>query len=466
MANSVSVPRPGTQWNVESGYTKLFVTAATYHDRPEIDPKIWDYPQVDLFTFMKEAGKMKLSGNVEFTHAERDARSHVHTVSSVADGAAPYATLGVIVTLTTGAGDHLQTGTLSQPKVRDQGIAYTGTGKFRFYVVKVDKDTNNAHEITLMPTDGTTDLFVDIDAGDKIVIFASGFGDGTSQPEPTSRIAETQTNNIQTFKSKKSSDGRQAATETYWQDPKSGRNLYVNSLLNDGEYEIRQQMDFTFLLGEKSSSLSDPTDTSKKVYFNGGLDWYANNQGYLQAYTAGAMDIDDIEAVIQNLTFEKAPTKQLILPGITANLEIDAFMKTYNDNTGINWAQMGIGNAANRMVDFGIDGFRHGNFTFMKKSLAALNEQGVTNGGTGATLMNYPATAYTVPWGSTTDGNGKSQDYVCIRFMQNTHEGSRYMQYYVRGKEQHGIDRIDYNWQAEAGLQIYGSRMINILAPA
>jgi len=465
MANTVTVPRPGTQWNVESGYTKAFVTPATYHDRPEIDPNIWDYPQVDLFTFMKSAGKMKLSGNVEFIHAEHDSRNHLHTVSG-APGGAGGAGVAATVTLTTGTGDHLQTGTLSAPKVRDQGIAYTGTGAFRFYVTAVDKVTANAHVVTIEPLVSTVDLKDVVDSGDTFAIFASAFGDGTNNPTASSRLPNTITNYIQTFKAVKSSDGRQAATETYWTDPKSGRNLYVNSLLNDGEYEIRQQMDFTFLLGQKSSSLEDPTDTTKTVYFNGGLDWYADQYGYLQAYSAGSMDITDMEAVIQNLVYEKAPTKQLILPGISANLEIDNFMKTYNDNTGINWAQMGIGNAANRMLDFGIDGFRHGNFSFMKKSLAALNEQGVTNGGTGATLIKWPATAYIVPWGSTTDANGKSAEYVSIRFMQNTQEGSRYMQYYIRGKKEHGYDRLDFHWQAEAGLQIFGARQINVLAPS
>jgi len=461
MAASYTAPRAGTQWNVGSAYTKLFITPATYHDRPEIEPDIWDYPKTDLFTFMLYAGKMKLSGNVEFVHAEHEARNHVHTQSGAASGTGA----GVVttLTLTTGTGDHLQTGTLSAPLVRQQGIAYTASGARRFIVTAVDKTTANAHTVSLDPTDSTVDLGTEATAGTKFVFFATGNGDGTITPDPSARLPVTQSNFIQTFKSKKQSDGRQAATETYWTDPKSGRNLHVNSLVADGEYEIRQQMDSAFLLGEKSSAVSDPTDTTKTIYLTGGLDWYANQQGYLEPYTAGSMSITDMEHVIVNLKYEKSPSKQLIMPGVVANLEIDRFMKAYNDNTGIDWSKMGIGNAANRMIDLGIDGFRHGGYTFMKKSLDALNEQGVTSG---ASASKFPSTAYVLPWGSTTDANGKAQEYVSVRYMANTQEGSRYMQFYHRGKEQTGYDRHEFNHQAEAGFQVHMARQINILAPA
>jgi hypothetical protein len=461
MASTTAAPRAGTQWNVGTSYTKAYVTPATYHDRPEIEPDIWDYPKVDLFTFMLYAGKLKRSGNVEFTHAEHDHRSHTHTQSGAASGTGAGA--ATTLTLTTGTGDHLATGTLSAPIQRQQGIAYTASGARRFYITAVDKTTANAHTVTMLPTDATVDLGTECAAGTKFVMFSSAAGDGTTLTDPTARLPVTQSNYIQTIKSSKKSDGRQAATETYWTDPKSGRNLYVNSLIADGEYEARQMIDATCLFGEKSASLTDPTDATKTVYFTGGLDWYANQQGYLEGYTAGAMQLSDIENVIKNLVYEKAPAKQLILPGIEANLDIDRIMKSLNDNTGIDWSKMGIGNAANRMLDFGIDGFRHGGFTFMKKKMDGLNEQGLSFG---ISASKFPATAYILPWGSTTDANGKAMDYVQLRFMENTQEGSRYMQFYTRGKEQTGVDALEFNHQCEMGFQVHMARQINILQRA
>lgn len=462
MANTVSAPRPGTQWNVGSSYTKAYVSPASLHDRPEVLESIFDYDTSDLFSFMMYAGKMKLSGNVEYFHAEHDARNHMHTSSGAPTGTG--AGVATTVTLTTGTGDHLATGTLSAPVVGDQGIAYTASGARRFLVTAVNKGTANAHTVTLKPTLATVDLGTESTTGTKFVFFASGFGDGTGMPAPKSRLPVTQSNYIQTFKVAKSSDGRQAATETYWKDPKTGTNLYINSIFTDGEKEIRDQMNFAFLFSEKSSSLTDPTDSTKTVYFTGGLDWYAEQQGYTEAYTTGAMALADIENVIQNLKYEKAPSKQVILAGVTAGLDIDRIMKALNDNGGgVNWAEMGIGSLSGRTLDFGIDGFRHGNYTFMKKSLDALNEQGIANGGTGATNVKWPKVAYVLPWGTTTDAAGKAVERVCVRYMQSVQEGSRYMQAWTRDKQITNSDVVEFNHQAEAGFQVFMSRQINKL---
>lgn len=459
MATSTS-PRAGTQWNVGSSYTKTFVSPATLHDRPEVLETIFDYDTSDLFSFMLYAQKMKLSGNVEYFHAEHDARNHMHTTSGAPTGTG--AGVATLVTLTTGTGDHLASGTLSKPLVNDTGIAYTASGARRFIVTAVNKTVANAHTVTIKPTNASVDLGTETTTGTKLVFFASAFGDGTGQPGPTSRLPVTQSNYIQTFKNQKSSDGRQAATETYWKDPKTGTNLYANSLFTDGEKEIRDQMNWAFLFQEKSS-MADPSDSTKTVYFTGGLDWYAEQQGYTEGYTSGAMAIGDIENVVQNLKYEKAPSKQLILAGVSAGLDIDRVIKAYNDNTGIDFSQMGIGSAAGRTVDFGIDGFRYGNFTFMKKSLDGLNEQGISNAGAASTTVKWPKVAYVLPWGSTVDAAGKPVERVAVRYMQNVQEGSRYMRAWHRGPEITNVDAQEFNHRAEAGFQVFMARQINKL---
>lgn len=458
--STVASPRQGTQWNVNSAYTKAFVSPATLHDRPEVLETVFDYDTSDLFSFMLYAKKMVKSGNVEYFHGEHDARNHMHTTSGAPTGTG--AGVATVVTLTTGTGDHLATGTLSAPYVRQQGIAYTASGARRFYVTAVDKATPDAHTVTIKPTNAAIDLGTETISGTKIVFFASAAGDGTGMTDPTSRLPVPQSNYIQTFKRMKKSDGRQAATETYWKDPKTGTNLYVNSIFNDGEKEIRDEMNWAFLFGEKSS-LADPTDATKTAYFTGGLDWYAEQQGYTEPYTSGAMGIGDIENVIQNLKYEKAPSKQIILAGVTAGLDIDRVIKAYNDNTGIDFSQMGIGSVAGRTVDFGIDGFRHGNFTFMKKSLDGLNEQGISNAGAGSTTVKWPKVAYVLGWGSAVDANGKPVERVACRYMENLQEGSRYMQAWTRSKKETNVDAHEFNHMAEAGFQVFMSRQINKL---
>jgi len=460
MASTAASPRQGTQWNVNSAYTKTFVSPATLHDRPEVLETVFDYDTTDLFSFMLFAQKLKVSGNVEYSHAEHDARNHMHTTSGSPTGTG--AGVATLVTLTTGTGDHLATGTLSAPYLRQQGMAYTTSGPVRFYVTAVVKTVDNAHTVTIKPTNASIDLGTLAIAGTKLVFFASAAGDGTGMTDPTSRLPVTQSNYIQTFKRMKKSDGRQAATETYWKDPKTGTMLYVNSIFTDGEKEIRDEMNWAFLFGEKST-LADPSDSTKTAYFTGGLDWYAEQQGYTEAYTSGAMGIADLENVIQNLKYEKAPAKQLILCGVTAGLDIDRVIKAYNDNTGIDFSQMGIGSVSGRVVDFGIDGFRHGNYTFMKKSLDGLNEQGISNAGSGSTTVKWPKVAYVLPWGSAVDAGGKQVERVAVRFMQNVQEGSRYMQAWTRGKEQTNTDAHEFNHQAEAGFQVFMARQINKL---
>jgi hypothetical protein len=139
------------------------------------------------------------------------------------------------------------------------------------------------------------------------------------------------------------------------------------------------------------------------------------------------------------------------------NYDIDDFVKGRLDNTAINWAAMGIGSAASRTVDFGIDGFRYGNFEFMKKKLAPFNYIGNTGG---TSLSPYPTMGFTVPWDRITDAKGEEVDTICYRYKAND-RGSRFMRFWERDEKITNTDQLEFNWKAEAGLQVALARHIN-----
>jgi hypothetical protein len=126
------------------------------------------------------------------------------------------------------------------------------------------------------------------------------------------------------------------------------------------------------------------------------------------------------------------------------------------DNTAIDWSSMGVGSAASRMIDFGVDGFRYNNFTFMKKKMDIFTYGGITN----TALSPYPFMGFTVPWDKVRGGDGKELDTIRMRYMQND-RGSRYQRFWVRDEKITNNDQIEFNHKGEVGLELVFARQIN-----
>lgn len=451
MANSVSSPRPGTQWAVASDYTASFVAPANYINMPEVRNRIFDaYNEQMLYDFLIHSNKTVRSKNTTYRWMEHDSFFHTHTVESKSGSAGA----NNPVTVTLEEVDHLQSGTLSRPKKKDIVLVYTATGAFRGYVTSVDKSVADTHTVTIKPVDSSVDLVTATAAADKITIISSAASDGAGMTDPTSRLPVDFYNYVQIIDTQKKTDAGEAANQS-WVEV-DGKPYYYNQLVVDGDFEQRAKIENAFVFGQRGTQV-DP-ETSKTAYLTGGMEWSQQQEGYDEAYS-GSIALADIQNVCKNLDLEKAPSKQLMLAGNNANIDIDEFVKGRLDNTAIDWTKMGLGSAAGRIADFGIDGFVYDGFYFMKKKFNLFNALGLTGG---FSASPYPNTVYTLPWDRIRGENGEEMDTVCLRYKASDRE-NRFMQFWTRDKKITNEDKFEFNYKSEVGLQIALARHINRL---
>lgn len=456
-AHSVSSPRAGTQWNVESGYTADFVAPSSYILKPDIRNQIFDaYNEQTLYDFLIHSDKRQVTVNTTFRWHEHDSYFHTHTSSGKSGSAG--AGNPVTVTLTTGTGDHLVSGTLSEPKLKDLVLVYTATGVVKGYVTDTDKTNANAHTVEITPADATVDLVTASASGDKITIYSSAASDGALMTTPTSRLPVPYYNYVQIVDTQKYTDGGEAANQSFV--TVDGKPYYYNQMVVDGDFEQRAKIENAFIFGTRGI-VTDPVE-NKDAYMTGGLEFFQQSEGYDEPYT-GSVGLSDLQNVCKNLDLEKAPTKQLILAGNSINMDLDDFVKGRLDNTAVDWTKMGVGSAAGRIADFGIDGFVYDNFQFMKKKYSLFNALGLT-GGFGA-LETYPTTAYFIPWDRVRGADNTEMDTICLRYKQSDRE-NRFMSFWVRDKKITNRDGFEFNYKSEVGIQLALSRHINRLYKA
>lgn len=446
--------RPGTQWHVESGYDSAFVAPSSYLLKREIRNKIFQaYDERALYDFLIHSNKTLKSANTTFRWFEWDSYNHTHTVESV--------------TGTSGAGnpavykldnaDHLDSGALvgnlSQIKVKDLVIVYTATSAVKGYVIATNKAVLTDHTVTVDPLDDAVNLVALSAATNQIVVYSSAASDGAVMTASTARLPVPYYGYVQIIDTQKTTDGGEAANEA--EVMVDGKPYFYNQLISDGDLEQRMKIENAFLFGVRNTK-ADPVETPKLSYMTAGLEWYADNQGYAEPYS-GTFSLTDLQNVQRNLDLEKAPAKQLLLVGNELDLAIDDFMKGRLDNTAINWAEMGIGSVAGSTLDFGVDGFKYGNFTWIKKKFGALNALGLTGG---ITNSNYPYMGFSVSWDRVRTADGQDADTIALRYKASDRE-NRFMQFWDRDKKQTNRDQFEFNHKSEVGLMCALSRHIN-----
>lgn len=437
-----------TQWDVVSDYTAGFVSPTSYLLKPDVRNQIFDgYREDMLYDFLIHSGKSAVTGDRTFRWLEHDFIYHVHTVESKSGSAGA----GNSVTVVLEEADHLQSGTLSQIKIKDEVIVFTAaSGAIKGYVTAKVTSSADAHTVTISPLDATIDLVTATAAADTIGIFSSAASDGAGMTDATSRLPVEFYNYVQIIDTAKKTDGQESARQSWVEI--EGKPYYYNQLVVDGDLEQRLKMNSVFIFGHRTTK-TDPV-TSKTAYFTGGLEFWADTEGYSEPYSSN-FAIGDLQNVCKNLDKERATGKQLFLVGNTLDFDVDDFVKGRLDNTAIDWSSMGVGSAASRMIDFGVDGFRYNNFTFMKKKMDIF-----TYAGLNSAASPYPTMGFTIPWDRVRGADGKERDTIRMRYMQND-RGSRYNRFWVRDEKITNSDQIEFNHKGEVGLELQFARQIN-----
>lgn len=451
---TTAAPRTGTQWNVQSDYTAGFVSPTQYLLDIDVRNQIFDAYQEDLlYDFLIHSGRTKVTKDRTFRWFEHDTIFHIHTVESATGTTGA----GNPATITLEEADHLQTGTLSQIKKKDEVLIYTAAlGTVKGYVTAKNTSSASNHTVTVQPIDTSIDLVSNIAASDTIGVFSSAASDGAGMTDATSRLPVAYYNYVQIIDTQKVVDGQESAIQARVEI--NGKPYYYNQMVVDGDLEQRLKFENTAIFGQRGT-VTDP-DTSKTAYLTGGLEWWADNEGYTEAYSTN-FAIGDLDNVTKNLDYERAKGRQMILAGNELDRSLDKMVKGQFDNasgTGgsLDFTGWGMGSAGQRAVDFGIDKFRYNNFEFMKKKFSPFNYQGMTS----TSLSKYPGMGFVIGWDKLKASDGSDLFPICLRYMQND-RGSRFNRFWVRDEKITNTDQFEFNHKGEFGIEFGGARQIN-----
>lgn len=441
-----------SQWAVEGIYGPGYISPTALLAERDIRKKIFNrYHEDDLFEFLLQSGRKETSANTKFSWFEHDALWHVATVSAKTgtngDGNA------ATITLTTGTGDHLSSGSKSLFKDKDiVGVQTAAAGLIKGYVTATDKTTDNAHTVTIQPKDDEN-LVGNVSPSDKVFLITDAAADGTKQPASKSRKPIEFSSYTQIIKNRfKVSGGESANKATV--DIKGKPYYYLQGVM-DAITEQKMKINYAFLLGMPSdgSEFTDPV-SGDPVYMSDSLESVVDERGNIQTYSSYA--IGDVQDLVKTWSRQRAAKSQMMLTGINLDVEIDEFAKDYLDDTAIDYSAWGKGNKSMKAVDFGFSSIYYAGYCIMKQRTDALDYLGST----GFSTSQYPDLGFTIPL-DMVKSKGKLIDTITVMTKANDRE-SRYMKEDVKNlfTQTDGEDAYAFDHFSEVGLRLVGANQM------
>lgn len=460
-----------TSGSVNSTYTNGYISPETFLNKREIRREVFDkYNERSLIDMLWHSKRKQLADNTRFNHFEHD---YLYSYVQQAGAASGTSSAGNPVTITAkvispaeteGPGSWAETSYSTSPfKVGDLVLI----GAVRGWITAVNKTTAGAHTFTAYPVDQNDNIVAAASADLYIPIFSNGKSDGSGMPGSMVRKPILYFNYTQIFANNFTSNGSVATNKAevnvqgkpYW---------YLQGAV-DASLKHLLDMEFNFIINHRSDGLTDPNNDNEETYMNGGLDWYGSTYGNNLNYTSGSFAYSNLEAAEKALSGDRAAKHALYFNGLDINIEMDDAIKGKLDNSGsanIDWSVFGDGDGEQRAVDWGIDGFRFSNRNYMKKEMEFLNYGPVT----GYSGGDWKQRSYLIPIGTIKNPKPKNErdeylDTISIRYKAND-RGARFIEHWVRDKRITNQDKLEFNYQTEAGLHMVGTSQMVRFTPS
>lgn len=430
--------------SVENNLTEGYMAPNTFLNKRDIRRRIFDrYNEKNLFDFLFHTGRKKKTVATDFSWFEFGYLFSMAEIASKSGTSGAGNTLTVTATSTS----HLSSGTLSPGKVYDLVIV----GGIRGWIQSVNKSSANAHTYTIKPVRSTDNIVAAAVVGELISFYSNAKPDGVGMPTGETRIPDRFSNVVQIFSKQYTTDGSVAANQVEVEI--KGKKYYYLQGVEDANNKFNNEIEFALLLNVPSSGLTDSV-SGKTVNVTRGMESFVDDYGNEEPYstTFGWTDFQNIEKVLAK---ERAPREMMMANGINLNLQVLDLIKSMNDNTGIEYAAFGKGNAKQKAVDFGFNSFSY-NRTYHIKEFEALNYEPVT----GHAERPYPDMGFVIPLDRVknpkpTGDDDQYNDTICLRYKENDRE-NRFMKHWVRDQTITNLDQLEFNYQAEMGLQMVG----------
>lgn len=307
-----------------------------------------------------------------------------------------------------------------------------------YYVSAVTSTTFTAY-----PLDVTVVTSVNATAF-EIPIPTNMYGEGSNQAAALASFTKKYSNNLQNVKHAKQ-----------WNDILQNIRIVIegtrNYVIRDEEIGQRQMYNYCdgALLLSKSltnTAVQNLAPNAPKVSTTG-LTTDAQS-GYVQTYTTNSYLMDDIENLQLNLKIRKGGDAYMLMLGMQLDAAMSrGFMSTLQ-NGAISYGF--FSDQQKKMIDLNFAGFRFGNTSFWKHSLAWFDDP---QGGAAAGL-NYIEKGIAIPMSATSDDEGMTTSRIRKRFLEN-------MEMIVIDRDlkrigDSGAAKFEVTYDAYVGLETFG----------
>jgi len=433
-----------------------YVSPLTFVHDPEIYNQLFDpLKEDDFISFFERTGRTSVTNQEEYHHFEQDFIYQQVTFNPANNTTPSGAGAGNPVNIVIEAASHERAGTLSPLKANDLVIIWNVRG----FVQSKNTTTTGAHEVLIRPQRSADDLIAAAAAASPAVIrmFSNAHAEGTGGPASSVSDPVRYSNNTQIFRNRYEVTGTEATNKIEFNvdsgDAGIGAGMYYYYKgVHDSYCKFKKDKELQFLLGVKSDGLVDTNNGGTAVNTTRSLEQYIDDFGIDQTYV-GSFDRTDMYDVIKLIRREFGPKEYCLLAGSNLDVSID---NEFNDQhrQGTDFTKYGSANGKHRAIDLNFDTFEIAGHKIQKKYFQAFDHPNIT----AVTGAPYPDMGFFVPLHQVMDNKSNEMiDSIGLRYKDNG-EQNRMYKHWVRPQEITGVDKTEYNWQSDCGLQVAGAR--------
>lgn len=431
--------------------TDSFIPAITTGQLLRSDGLLWKkiFTQVDEMDFLMYIESLQAWMLAEDTNVrwhEEGSIMPIATIGSFTGGASA----GAAAVITIPASAHQNSGTRS-PFKENNVIQVNQTAMF---VQSKNTGTPNAHTMTVVPVDATVTLNTVLVAGLTIIIIGSQYAEGVGYSEGYVNLPikfEEQTGIV---KSKISVTGTAASNKSKVPLAWSNSDYYLYEADYKCFLQHKTEVCQAALIGPGGSVLDAVGNTVRLVK---GAITQVQQRGNDYVYNGG-INYNDLQNLTRILIKQRAGAEHLMNVGHEADLLIEQFTtdsmrngaRIYLENTNATLK-------GNKMIDFGCDGFKLSQFTFVKKRMSEFNNPFNMY----APGQAYPFYVWTSPIANTKDPVTGKAGYA-VQFAYKGQQGPKGVSQERKFAAQipggdgrtSEIDEVNYRYLTEFGVAV------------
>jgi hypothetical protein len=263
-------------------------------------------------------------------------------------------------------------------------------------------------------------------AGMKLSAFSDAQESGSDGPAPVRWGITSVSNRIQAFRTAIEITDIQNMSGVEFEI--NGENRFLPYEMIKGLQYHKAKISLAFWLGEVSTTAFSDTNpalvgsNSRGIQTTRGMDQYITTYGVADTVaTPGSYVIGDLRDFVAQLTAKRAP-KEYWEVGSHAAVSLKSdFLKNLG-SSGVTSGRMVVND---RKLDFEVETYRYGGYTFHLRAINVLSNENVVNYiGTGSNKIDVARSLYYLPLGKTpVYGNGMV-DYFCYRYMTSSIGGN------------------------------------------